>query len=184
MEYTETIQEKNITYFSLIKVFLRLYGCYLIFYGWIQSIIMVNYIMKIIDEKASGTTNELFFITSPGKDALTGVADLVLGILLIFFAKRVAHLIVKDQYREINMKDTELSHIIFIIIKTFAVSLILTSLSAIIFNLVFIAFEIYMFGINDINLKSLYSIPVSVLIIIFIGVISLFIKRLVKLLIK
>lgn len=82
------------------------------------------------------------------------------------------------------MKDTDLSHIVFIIIKTLAVSLILTSLSAIIFNLLIIAFEIYMFGFNDINLKSFYSIPVSVLIIIFIGVISLFAKRLVKLLIE
>ena len=106
------MENQNFTYFSLLKVIFRLNGIYMILTGLFSLLVatpdLINYwgSRDIIDS----------FVRRDFEDAITGIIDLILGIILFVFSAWVSGKVVV-RTKEVSLDKSELPNIVEIFLK-------------------------------------------------------------------
>ncbi|MFB9327653.1 hypothetical protein ACFFSY_17120 [Paenibacillus aurantiacus] len=110
--------EQNLTYYSLIRVLVRLYGVFYVFFGigdLLGFIVSLGSIREGVLGEFLGDYDAVFWLLN--KDNLDGTFDSIIGIALFAYAGKLAGWIAPDRSRFIQFQASELQSIVLAVAR-------------------------------------------------------------------
>lgn len=159
---------RNITFYSIFKVFFKLYGLYLIITGLMSSLAIIPFYINISEMKD-------FSWMARSDDALYGFVDFLFGLFLYFMSKFISKKMVKQE-TEITLAESSLFDLAQATLRLLLVLALFSNLSVVLITSLILLFVPEGSDFIMIIIPLIFTIIISVLLIKTKSIVSIVIK--------